>query len=369
MGSPEGRTTSEEASRPRAERRAAHPRLAVGLPAARLSRRGAAREARPAPRRRPAAARSRRRADRARRRTPGAGGAGRAAAGLVETFDTRRRTNLFLTYFVHGDTRKRGLALLRFKQTYLRSGFVLDAGEATGGELPDHLCVVLEYAATVDRRLGWRLLLDHRAGLELLRLALLDDASPWAGAVEAVCATLPPLRGEEMAAVQRLAAEGPPAEEVGLTPYGTPAFDAAPRRREEPGHEHLPVGRLPLRLRDLLRARPHLALPIRQVRLDHALLPALRGTPAALGKPAVPLRPALRLPRARDGPRGTAVVDVGGRCHRGDVPRDGDLHRLGRRLLHPGRDGHPDLPPAHRRSGLQRDDEDGQVHVRRARRR
>lgn len=145
----------------------------------------------------------------------------------VETFDTRRRTNLFLTYFVHGDTRKRGLALLRFKQTYLRSGFVLDADEATGGELPDHLCVVLEYAATVDHRLGWGLLLDHRAGLELLRLALRDDGSPWAGAVEAVCATLPPLRGDEAEAVRRLAAEGPPAEEVGLTPYGTPAFDAA----------------------------------------------------------------------------------------------------------------------------------------------
>jgi nitrate reductase delta subunit len=148
-------------------------------------------------------------------------------ADYVETFDSRRRTNLFLTYFVHGDTRKRGLALLRFKQTYLRSGFVLDADEATGGELPDHLCVVLEYAATVDRRLGWRLLLDHRAGLELLRLALRDDDSPWAGAVEAVCATLPPLRGDEHEAVRQLAAEGPPAEEVGLTPYGTPAFDAA----------------------------------------------------------------------------------------------------------------------------------------------
>lgn len=148
-------------------------------------------------------------------------------AAYVETFDTHRRTNLFLTYFVHGDTRKRGLALLRFKQTYLRSGFVMDAGEAAGGELPDHLCVVLEYAATVDQELGWGLLLDHRAGLELLRMALREDGSPWAGAVQAVCATLPPIRGDEMAAVRRLAAEGPPAEEVGLTPYGTPAFDAA----------------------------------------------------------------------------------------------------------------------------------------------
>jgi nitrate reductase molybdenum cofactor assembly chaperone NarJ/NarW len=139
----------------------------------------------------------------------------------VETFDTRRRCSLFLTYFAHGDTRKRGVALLRFKQTYLRSGFVLD-----DSELPDHLCVVLEYAATVDADLGWRLLLDHRAGLEVLRLSLESERSPWVDAIRAVCGTLPPLRGDESEAVRRLAAEGPPAEEVGLSPYGGPAFDA-----------------------------------------------------------------------------------------------------------------------------------------------
>src|SRR6478735_6961179 len=87
----------------------------------------------------------------------------------VETFDNRRRCNLFLTYFAHGDTRKRGMALLRFKQTYLASGFDLDEAE-----LPDHLCVVLEYAATIDQAQGRQLMLDHRAGLELLRLSLRD---------------------------------------------------------------------------------------------------------------------------------------------------------------------------------------------------
>lgn len=143
----------------------------------------------------------------------------------VETFDSRRRCNLYLTYFTHGDTRKRGLALLRFKQTYLRSGFVLDADPARGEELPDHLCVVLEYAATVDQRLGWKLLLDHRASLELLRLSLRDAGSSWAGAVEAVCATLPRVRADEADLVRKLVEEGPPAEEVGLTPYGEPAFD------------------------------------------------------------------------------------------------------------------------------------------------
>ena len=123
----------------------------------------------------------------------------------VETFDNRRRCNLFLTYFAHGDTRKRGMALLRFKQTYLRSGYVLD-----DSELPDHLCVVLEYAATIDQPLGWGLMLDHRAGLELLRLSLRDTGSPWEVVIDAVTSTLPPLRGDERDAVRRLAAEGPP---------------------------------------------------------------------------------------------------------------------------------------------------------------
>ena len=116
------------------------------------------------------------------------------------------------------------MALLRFKQAYLASGVDL---EQAGGELPDHLCVVLEYAACVDPEQGRQLLLDHRAGLELLRMSLVDLRSPWAGALEAVCGTLPALRGDERDAVRRLAAEGPPEEEVGLTPYGTPQFDAA----------------------------------------------------------------------------------------------------------------------------------------------
>ncbi|GAA2167547.1 nitrate reductase molybdenum cofactor assembly chaperone [Pedococcus bigeumensis] len=140
-------------------------------------------------------------------------------ADYVETFDTRRRCNLFLTYFAHGDTRKRGMALLRFKQTYLRAGFELD-----DGELPDHLCVVLEFAGTVDQEIGRDLMLDHRAGLELLRLSLRDIGSPWANLIDAVTATLPPLRGDERDAVRRLAADGPPEEEVGLAPFANPQF-------------------------------------------------------------------------------------------------------------------------------------------------
>lgn len=135
----------------------------------------------------------------------------------VDTFDTRRRGCLFLTYFSNGETRKRGLALLRIKQVYTRAGLIL-----TEDQLPDHLCVVLEFAATTDQQAGLKMMLDNRAGLELLRLHLNDIDSPWGGALEAVCATLPALKGKDYEAVQRLAEEGPEEEQVGLDAYGTP---------------------------------------------------------------------------------------------------------------------------------------------------
>lgn len=143
-------------------------------------------------------------------------------ADYVDTFDTRRRCSPYLTYFLHGDTRKRGMALLRFKQAYRAVGLELD-----DRELPDHLCVVLEFGATADPATARELLTDHRAGLEVLRLSLEGIGSPYADVVAAVCATLPPIDGEGLEAVRRLAEQGPPDEEVGMTPYGTPGFDPA----------------------------------------------------------------------------------------------------------------------------------------------
>lgn len=139
----------------------------------------------------------------------------------VDTFDTRRRGCLFLTYFSNGETRKRGLALLRIKQVYVKAGLTL-----TDDQLPDHLCVVLEFGAMTDVKAGLKIILDNRAGLELLRIHLREVESPWFGAIDSVCATLPPLKGKDHEAVQRLIAEGPEEEEVGLDTYGTP--DLAP---------------------------------------------------------------------------------------------------------------------------------------------
>lgn len=140
------------------------------------------------------------------------------ATAYVATFDHRKRCCPYLTYYAHGDTRKRGLALLRLKQTYAVAGRRL-----TDDELPDHLAVVLEFAAT-DPAAGHRLLTEHRAGLELLRLALTDDAAPWSHVLDSVSATLPALAGDDREAVLRLAAQGPPEEQVGLDPYASPVF-------------------------------------------------------------------------------------------------------------------------------------------------
>ncbi|MDX3458852.1 nitrate reductase molybdenum cofactor assembly chaperone [Streptomyces sp. ME02-8801-2C] len=134
----------------------------------------------------------------------------------VATFDDRRRCCPYLTYYAHGDTRKRGIALLRLKQAYTAAGW-----HVSDDELPDHLAVVLEFAATVPAA-GHRLLTEHRAGLELLRLSLRESRSPWAHVLDSVSATLPVLAGDDREAVARLAAEGPPEEQVGLVPY-TPA--------------------------------------------------------------------------------------------------------------------------------------------------
>lgn len=142
----------------------------------------------------------------------------------VATFDHTRKCALYLTYFAFGDTRRRGAALVQFKEAYREAG--VEWAEELG-ELPDHLCAVLQLGATVDTDVARRLLEDHRAGVEMLRLALSgwrnDDGSvgsPWAAALRAVSGTLRELAGEEADAVRRLVEQGPPAEEVGLSGYG-----------------------------------------------------------------------------------------------------------------------------------------------------
>lgn len=138
-------------------------------------------------------------------------------ATYVATFDLRRRASLELTYYRYGDTRERGPALLRIKKLYRAAGLPLDSAQ-----LPDHLTVMLAFAALAPEGYGEALLAEHLAALELLRRSLHDLGSPYAYVLDAVLAGLPPLGVREQAEVVRLAREGPPEEAVGLEPYGPP---------------------------------------------------------------------------------------------------------------------------------------------------
>jgi nitrate reductase delta subunit len=140
--------------------------------------------------------------------------AGQLQQHYVALFDMRRRACPYLTYWTDGDTRNRGMALLRFKHAYAEAGF--DCGDA---ELPDHIAVVLEFAAVGDRLTGDALLAEHTGPIRLLRDALGKMESAYVHVLDAVVATIPEPTDEIRERMALLAASGPPAETVGLEPY------------------------------------------------------------------------------------------------------------------------------------------------------
>lgn len=149
------------------------------------------------------------------------------AQRYVEVFDLQKRAGLYLTFYGHGDKRQRGMALLRLKKLYRAAGFPLE-----GRELSDYLPVMLEFAALASPEQGETLLLEHRSAIELVRMSLRDQESPYAHLLDAVCAGLPELSAAERAGVTELVREGPPTEQVGLEPFAPPEVmpSTAPRR-------------------------------------------------------------------------------------------------------------------------------------------
>jgi nitrate reductase delta subunit len=154
----------------------------------------------------------------------GSAPAGEAQGHYVDTFDLRRRCCLYLTYYAFGDTRKRGMALLRFTHAYKTAGW-----ELVSEELPDHLSVVCEFAATADLAAGLALLAEHRAGVELMRMALAELASPYADVLDVVRFALPQAAPRDLERALELARTGPPEEEVGLEPFAPPEAMGARR--------------------------------------------------------------------------------------------------------------------------------------------
>ncbi|MFD0666701.1 nitrate reductase molybdenum cofactor assembly chaperone [Ramlibacter sp. MAHUQ-53] len=99
----------------------------------------------------------------------------------VETFDRGRSTCLHLFEHVHGDSRDRGPAMIDLARTYGQAGLCLGPEE-----LPDHLCVVLEFASTQPAEVA-RSFLDEMAHiLNAIFSALLQRQSPYAAVLAAV---------------------------------------------------------------------------------------------------------------------------------------------------------------------------------------
>ena len=140
----------------------------------------------------------------------------------IQEFDLLRRHALHLTYWTDGDTRRRGEVLAEIKQLYRESGLVVD----TGGELPDFLPMMLEFAVADPAR-GVALLQRFRASLELLRLGLVKDGLPHAGVLAAVCGCLPGESPQSHAEVQARYGETRPVEFVGLDLLTRPPSEPA----------------------------------------------------------------------------------------------------------------------------------------------
>lgn len=140
-----------------------------------------------------------------------------ACEEYVATFDFHKRASLHLSYYRDGDRRQRGATLLGLKRRYREAGL-----ELTGGELPDYLPAILEFAALAPGEAADEILGRMRPGIELLRATLHEVGSDYARVLDAVCAVLPALSAEELAEARRIAKEGPPDEDVGLEPFAPP---------------------------------------------------------------------------------------------------------------------------------------------------
>jgi nitrate reductase delta subunit len=99
----------------------------------------------------------------------------------VELFDRGRSTSLHLFEHVHGDSRDRGPAMVDLMKTYEATGLYLD-----GNELPDHLCVVLEFASTQPAALAREFLGEMAHILNAIFSALRERQSSYATLVAAV---------------------------------------------------------------------------------------------------------------------------------------------------------------------------------------
>ncbi|MEY4733536.1 MAG: Nitrate reductase molybdenum cofactor assembly chaperone NarJ [Pseudomonadota bacterium] len=150
-----------------------------------------------------------------------------AESRYVETFDRGRATCLHLFEHVHGDSRDRGPAMIDLTKTYEQSGLFLSPDE-----LPDHLCVVLEFASTQPPEVAKSFLGEMAHILNAIFSALLKRESPYAVVLAAVLE----LAGHKAQAVQIVADE--PLDESWSEPE---AFDGCSTRGQARPGEAQPI--------------------------------------------------------------------------------------------------------------------------------
>lgn len=154
-------------------------------------------------------------------------------AHYVDTFDQNRRCALYLSYYMAGDTRLRGSAILGFRDFIHALGY-----QADGEELDDYLPVILELSAVSGDPLVWELLASHREGIEVMRAALARARSPYRHLLDALASTLPEVSEQTRARFHRLVSEGPPSEMVGVTTLSAAPLplqhEPAPHPAQEP---------------------------------------------------------------------------------------------------------------------------------------
>jgi nitrate reductase delta subunit len=102
-------------------------------------------------------------------------------AEYVDLFDRGRRAALHLFEHLHGDRRDRGAALVDLARTYEGAGLRL-----SGGELPDYLPLVLEFASTQPPRQAREFLQEIAHLVRAIFTALAERGSAYASVPAAV---------------------------------------------------------------------------------------------------------------------------------------------------------------------------------------
>jgi nitrate reductase molybdenum cofactor assembly chaperone NarJ/NarW len=148
-------------------------------------------------------------------------------ARYVELFDRGRATSLHLFEHVHGDSRDRGPAMIDLTQTYEKAGLLLGPHE-----LPDHLCVVLEFASTQPPVLARNFLGEMAHILNAIFSALRKRESRYASVLAAVLE----LAGHKAEAVA--VADDEPIDEAWAEPV---VFDGCSTRGQAGPNEPQPI--------------------------------------------------------------------------------------------------------------------------------